>query len=67
MCIKDDIIDKHNNAYQRTIKVKPINFVVESNDRDPKFKVGEQVIISKYKSLFAKGYTPEEVFVIKKV
>ena len=53
MCIKDDIIDKHNNAYQRTIKVKPINFVVESNDRDPKFKVGEQVIISKYKSLFS--------------
>ena len=33
MCIKDDIIDKHNNAYQRTIKVKPINFVVERKSK----------------------------------
>ena len=40
------------------------------NDRDLKFKVGDCVIISKYKNIFAKGYTPnwsEEVFVIKKV
>ena len=41
----------------------------EVNDNDPKFKVGNHVRISKYKSNFAKGYTPnwsEEVFVIKK-
>ena len=34
-----------------------------------KFKVGDHVRISKYKNIFAKGYTPncsEEVFVIKK-
>ena len=40
------------------------------NDKDPKFKVGDHVGISKYKNIFAKGYTPnwsEEVFVIKKV
>ena len=40
------------------------------NDKDPKFKVGDHVRISKYKNIFAKGYTPnwsEEVFVIKKV
>ena len=39
------------------------------NDKDPKFKVGDYVKISKYKNIFAKGYTPnkpEEVFVIKK-
>ena len=36
----------------------------------PEFKVGDHVRISKYKHIFAKGYTPnqsEEVFVIKKV
>ena len=39
-----------------------------SNDKDLKFKVGDHVRISKYKNIFAKGYTPnlpEEVFVIK--
>ena len=42
----------------------------EVNDNDPKFKVGDHVRISKYKNIFAKGYTPnwsEEVFVIKKI
>ena len=42
----------------------------EVNDRDPKFRVGNPVRITKYKNIFAKGYTPnwpEEVFVIKKV
>ena len=38
------------------------------NDKDPKFKVGDHVTISKYKNTFPKGYTPnwsEENFVIK--
>ena len=41
----------------------------DSNKKDPKFKVGDQVRISKYKSIFAKGYTTywsEEVFVVSK-
>ena len=40
------------------------------SNKDPKFKVGDHVRISKYKNIFAKGYTPnssEKVFVIKKV
>ena len=40
------------------------------NDKDPKFKAGDHVRISKYKNTFAKVYIPnwaEEVFVIKKV
>ena len=72
----NDIVDKCNNAYRRTIKVKPvdvksntdINSSNEINDEDPKFKIGDVVRISKYKSIFAKGYVPnssEEVFVIK--
>ena len=38
--------------------------------KDPKFKIGDHVRISKYKNIFAKGYTPnwsEEVFVISKI
>ena len=74
----DDIVGEYNNTYHRTIKMKPvdvkdntyIDFKKEVNDKDPKFKVGDHVRISKYKNIFAKGYTPnwpEEVFVIKKV
>ena len=47
-----------------------INIDKEVNDNDPKFKVGDHVRISKYKNIFAKGYTPdwsEEVFVIKEI
>ena len=43
---------------------------VNNNNKDPKFKVGDYVRISKYKNIFAKGYTPnwsEEDFVVKKV
>ena len=40
------------------------------NDKDPKLNVGDHVRISKYKNIFAKGYTPnwpEEVFIISKI
>ena len=42
----------------------------ESNEKDPKFKVGDHVRISKFKNVFAKGYTPnwsEEIFISKKI
>ena len=74
----DDIVDEYNNTYHATIKMKPIdvkdntciNTSKEINSKDPKFKVGDHVRISKYKNISAKGYMPnwsEEVFVIKKV
>ena len=74
----DDIVNEYNNTYHRTIKMKPadvkdntyIDFKKEVNDKDPTFKVGDHVRISKYKNVFAKGYTPnwsKDVFVIKKV
>ena len=47
-----------------------IDFEKEVNDKDPKFKVGDHIRISKYKNIFAKGDTPnwyEEVFVISKL
>ena len=74
----DYIVNEYNNAYHTTIKMKPIdvkddtyiNTDRETNDKDPKFKVGDRARISKYKNIFAKSYTPnwfEEVFVIKNV
>ena len=74
----DDIVNEYNNTYNTTIKMKPIdvkdntyiNTSKKINYKDPKFKVGDRVRISKYKNIFAKGYMPnwsEEVFVIKKV
>ena len=74
----DGRVDEYNNTYHETIKMKPIDvkdntyidFEKEVNDKDPKFKVGNYVRISKYKSIFAKGYMPnwlEEVFIISKI
>ena len=73
-----DAVNEYNNAYHRTIKMKPvdvkdntyIDFRKEFHDKNPKFKVGDHVITSKHKNIFAKDYTPycsEEVFLIKKV
>ena len=50
------------------LRIIYIDFKKEFNDKDPKFKVGDHVKISKYKNISAKGYTPnwsEEVFVSK--
>ena len=74
----DDIVNVNHNTYHTTIKMKPvdvkdnkyIDFKKEVNDKDQKFKVGDRVRISKYKNIFAKGYTPnwsEEVFVVYKI
>ena len=49
--VLDDIVDEFNNTYHRTIKMKPIDvksdsfaeYNEESNEKDPKFKVGDHV------------------------
>ena len=74
----DGIVNKYNNTYHKTIKMKPIDIKQstyfesskEKNYEEPKFKTGDIVRILKYKNIFAKGYVPnwsEEVFMIKKV
>ena len=74
----DDTVKKYNNTVHSSIKMKPkdvtddsfIENSEETNEKDPKFKVGDNVRISKYKNIFAKGYTPnwsEEVFIVNKV
>ena len=73
-----DIVNKYSNTVHRSIKTKPIyiksdsypEYNEDSNETDPKFKVGDYVRISKYKNIFAKGYTQnwsEEVFVVSKI
>ena len=50
--------------------MKPVDSSKEINEKDPEFKIGDTVRISKYKNFFAKRYVPnwsKEVFVIKKV
>ena len=57
----DDIVDEYNNTY-KTIKMKPIDvkdntyidFEKEVNNKDPKFKIGDHVRISKYKIFLLK-------------
>ena len=76
--VLDDIVNKYSNTVHRTTKMKPIDVAGDSyakcnenfNKNDPTFKVGDNVRISKYKNIFAKGNTPnwsEEVFVISKI
>ena len=63
--VLDDIVNKYNNTVHRTIKMKPIDvtsdsyakYNEDSNVTKPRCKVGDQVGISKYRIIFAKGYT----------
>ena len=74
----DDIVNKYNNIYHRTIKMKPadvksstyVDFSKKIIDKGSKFKIRNTVRISKCKNISAKSYVPnwsEEVFVITKV
>ena len=72
----DDIVNKYNNTYHSTIEMKPFDvksctYIDSSKEinEDPKFKIGNNVRVSKYKKKCGRGYVPnwsEEVFVIKK-
>lgn len=79
----DELIEAYNNTRHRTIKMAP-NDVNPNNEKmilhtiynrpfiwqKNKFKIGDVVRISKYKSIFDKGYTPNfstELFKITSV
>ena len=70
--------NKYNNTKHSTIKMKPIDvgdnnkgvYIDEHNEKDSRFKVGDRVRISRYKNIFAKGYTPnwsKEIFIVDKI
>ena len=60
--VLDDIVNKYNSTVHKTMKMKPIDVTDYSyaeynedfNEKDPKFKVGDRVKISKYRNIFAK-------------
>ena len=64
--VLQDIVGEYNDTYHKTIKMKPIDvkndsfaeYNEESNEKDPKFKVGDYFRISQYRNIFAKGYAP---------
>ena len=74
----DDTVIKYNNTVHKSIKMKPIDvtddcyagYNEDFNKKDPRFKAGDHVRLSKYKNIFAKGYSrnwSEEVFVVSKI
>ena len=76
--VLDDVVNKYNNTKHSTIKMKPIDvgddnkrvYIGEHIEKDIRFKVGDRVRISRYKNIFAKGYTPnwsKEIFIIDKI
>ena len=75
--VLDDVVNKYNNTKHSTIKIKPIDvgnnkrvYIDEHNEKRSRFKVGDRVRISKFKNIFAKGYTPNwssEIFIVDKV
>jgi hypothetical protein len=84
--ILQDLVNSYNNSFHSSIAMKPINAIKEDNSEavwynlygenlektfgKQKFKVGESERISKFKSIFSKGYLPnftEEVFKIKQI
>jgi hypothetical protein len=82
--VLDKIIHSYNNSYHRTIKMKPVE-VRKSNEEEIyervftdknqfikrfKYSLDDKVRISKYKTSFAKGYTPnwsEEIFIVSEL
>ena len=64
------IHNKHKQMYVYTYISKNNKYSIkEVNDKDSKFKAHDRGRISKYRNIFAKGYTPNlpgKTFVIKK-
>ena len=76
--VLDDVGNKYNNTRHNTIKMKPKDvkddnnkvYIDENNEKSNRFTVGDRVRISKFKNIFAKGYTPNwsnEIFIINKI
>ena len=75
--VLDDAVNEYNNTKHNTIKMKPKDvrdnkrvYIDEHNEKDSRFKVGDRDRTSRYKNIFAKGYTPnwsKEIFIVDKI
>ena len=73
-----DVVSEYNNTKHNTIKMKPKDvgynnkrvYIDEHNEKSATYNVGDRVRISKFKNIFAKGYTPnwsKEIFIVNKI
>ena len=61
-----DIVNEYNNTKHNTPKMKPKDvknnnnrvYIDEYNKKSARFNVNDRVSISKFKNIFAQGYTP---------
>ena len=76
--VLDDVVNEYNNIKHNTIKMKPKDvgddnnrvYIEGHNKKSARFNVGDRVRISKFKNIFAKGYTPnwsKEIFIANKI
>ena len=72
--VLDDVVNEYNNTKHNNIKMKQKDvknnkrvYIDEHDEKDRKFKVGDSARTSKFKNIFAKGYTPnwsKEIFIV---
>ena len=76
--VLDNVVSEYNNTKHSTIKMKSKDvgydnkrvYIDEHNEKSARYNVGDRVRISKFKNIFAKGYTPNwsrEIFIINKI
>ena len=76
--VLDNVVNDYNNTKHNTIKMKPKNvnddnkkvYIDDCNKKSARFNVNDRVRISKFKNIFAKGYTPNwsrEIFIVDKI
>ena len=76
--VLDDIVNEYNNTKHNTIKMKRKDvkydnnriYIDEHDKKSARYNVGDRVRISKFKNIFAKGYTPNwsrEIFIVNKI
>ena len=60
----EDIDNKYKYTYHKTNEMKSVDVKStsytenNSNEKDPKFEVGDHVRMSKYENIFVKGFAP---------
>ena len=75
--VLDDVVNEYNNTKHSTIKMKPKDvknnkrvYIDKHNEKSARYNVGDRVRISKFKNIFAKGYTSNwsrEIFIVDKI
>ena len=76
--VLDNIVNEYNNTKHSTIKMKPKDvkndndrvYIDEHDKKSARYNIGNGVRISKFKNIFAKGYTPNwsrEILIINKI